>query len=127
MNAVTAPQGRVQLVNFRMRSLDTARMRVLWVALIFAAVALGALARIGFLGLGGGPARATSLEEALLPPRGEITDRNGTPLARAFPAYALWYNPKALGDEGPPLVGDPREVAQKLAAIFPEMDAEQTA
>ena len=127
MNAITAPQMRVQLVNMRMRSLDIARLRVLWLVAIFAVVALAALARIAWLGVGGGPARVTSLEEALLPPRGEITDRNGELLARAFPAYALWYDPKALGDEGPPLVADPREVARKLVRIFPDMDLDDTA
>ena len=53
--------------------------------------------------MNGEGARATSLADALLPPRGEITDRNGVPLARAFPAYALWFNPKALGEDGDPL------------------------
>ncbi|HAL89715.1 MAG TPA: peptidoglycan glycosyltransferase, partial [Erythrobacter sp.] len=66
--------------------------------------------------------RGTSLEEALLPPRGEISDRNGVPLARAFPAYALWFNPTALGEDGAPLVRDPAVVAGKLKDIFPDLD-----
>ncbi|HSM54200.1 MAG TPA: penicillin-binding protein 2, partial [Erythrobacter sp.] len=79
--------GRGQLVTFRRQSLATARLRVLWIALIFALVAAAALIRIAYLGaVDQGPVR-TSLEEALLPLRGEITDRNGVPLARAFPAY----------------------------------------
>jgi cell division protein FtsI (penicillin-binding protein 3) len=59
---------------------------------------------------------------ALLPPRGEITDRNGVPLARAFPAYALWFNPAAMDDGGPPLVSSPEAVAARLKAIFPDLD-----
>ena len=47
------------------------------------------------------------MADALLPPRGEITDRNGVPLARAFPAYALWFNPEAMDDGGAPLVRSP--------------------
>ena len=58
----------------------------------------------------------------LLPERADIVDRNGVPLARAFPAYALWYNPAALGGDGPPLVGSPREVAEKLVRIFPDLE-----
>lgn len=126
MNTLTASAaisgGRVQLVTFRRQSLAQARWRVLWIALVFALVAAAALLRIAYLGLADhGPVR-TSLEDALLPPRGEITDRNGVPLARAFPAYALWYNPAALGENGPPLVKSPREVAARLKAIFPELD-----
>ncbi|MFW2350533.1 peptidoglycan D,D-transpeptidase FtsI family protein [Qipengyuania sp.] len=119
--------GRVQLVTIRERSLTTARWRVLWVALGFAFVALLALVRIAYLGMADHGLRGTSLEEALLPPRGEITDRNGVPLARAFPAYALWFNPTALGDDGAPLVRDPATVAAKLKAIFPDLDQKAVA
>ncbi|WFL77996.1 penicillin-binding protein 2 [Altererythrobacter arenosus] len=125
MNALTASAavqaGRVQLVTFRRQSLTMARWRVLWVAGVFALVALAAVLRIVYFGFADRALSRTSLEEALLPPRGEITDRNGQPLARAFPAYALWYNPKALG-EGSPLVKSPEEVAAELVAIFPTMD-----
>ena len=56
------------------------------------------------------------------PPRADIVDRNGVPLARAFPAYALWYNPAALEGDGPPLVRPVREVAEALVRIFPDMN-----
>ena len=115
--------GRVQLVNIRHKSLSVARLRVLWVVGVFALVALCALLRISWLGLNGSAPQRTSLAEALLPPRGEITDRNGVPLARAFPAYALWYNPEALGDRGSPLVSSAANVAAALVRVFPDMDA----
>ncbi|WP_128892044.1 penicillin-binding protein 2 [Erythrobacter sp. HKB08] len=131
MNALTISTaistGRVQLVTMRQTSLDTARMRVLWVAVIFALVAAAAVMRIAYFGVSDRAIRATSLEEALMPPRGELTDRNGVPLARAFPAYALWYNPKALGDPSDPLVKSPQEVAARLKAIFPEIDEVEVA
>jgi len=119
--------GRVQLVTFRRRSLTMARWRVLWVAVVFTLVALVAVLRIFYLGLADRAVTKTSLEDALLPPRGEITDRNGMLLARAFPAYALWYNPKALSDGGTPLVKDPARVAAELKAIFPAMDEAKVA
>jgi cell division protein FtsI (penicillin-binding protein 3) len=123
LSATTAiTSGRVALVNVRQRSLFMARLRVLWVVAIFALVALAALFRIGFLGLFQDAPTSRSLSEALLPPRGEITDRNGVPLARAFPAYALWYNPEALDDGGSPLVKSPEAVARALVRIFPDMD-----
>jgi cell division protein FtsI (penicillin-binding protein 3) len=118
--------GRVQLVTLRQRSLTVARVRVLFVAALFVLLAVAAILRIGFLGLTGSGRAVTSFEEALLPPRGEITDRNGEVLARAFPAFALWYNPDALGEDDP-LVRSPQEVAKELAAIFPDIDETQLA
>ncbi|MDC8754121.1 penicillin-binding protein 2 [Erythrobacter sp. sf7] len=116
------PAGRVRSINLRAQLLWTARFRVLWIALGFALVTLIALVRIASLAMAGQAPERTSLEEALLPPRGEITDRNGVPLARAFPAYALWFDPKAMGDEGSPLVRSPEQVARELKAIFPDID-----
>lgn len=127
MSAFAAPRpaieaGRVQLVHLRYQSLLTARWRVLWVAIIFALVALAGVIRIVYLGFGGDTQTHSSLAEQLLPPRGEITDRNGKPMARAFPAYALWFDPKAMGDGGSPLVNEPEEVAASLKQIFPTID-----
>jgi cell division protein FtsI (penicillin-binding protein 3) len=117
--------GRVELVNTRQRSLFTARFRVLWIAGAFLLLALIALFRIAYIGVvQPGPSR-TSMAEALLPQRGEITDRNGVPLARAFPAYALWFNPQAYGDGGSALVKSPAQVAAELVRIFPDMDVRQ--
>lgn len=116
------PAGRVRSVNLRAHWLLTARLRVLWLLGGFVAVALIALLRIASLGLAGQAPERASLAEALLPPRGEITDRNGAALARAFPAYALWFDPKAMGDDGAPLVHGPEQVARELKAIFPDID-----
>lgn len=124
MSVLAASSGRVQRVDIRARSVNVARMRVLWVTLIFVGVAMAALLRIGYLGMSDPATKITSLEEALLPPRGEITDRNGVPLAREYQARAMWFNPKELGDGGPPLVKEPVEVASALAAIFPDINVE---
>jgi cell division protein FtsI (penicillin-binding protein 3) len=116
------PAGRLPSLGLRAQLLWTARVRVLWLLAGFAAVALIALFRIASLGFIGQAPQRTSLEEALLPPRGEITDRNGAPLARAFPAYALRLNPEAMKDSGSPLVRSPAEIARDLKAIFPDID-----
>ncbi len=118
--------GRVQSVNLRYSLLVTARLRLFVIIGAFVLIAAIALMRIGYLGFVGAAPNQTSLADALLPPRGEITDRNGTALARTFPAYALWYNPKAMGDEGSPLVAPPAEVALRLKAIFPDLDVPRT-
>lgn len=121
--AVTS--GRRDLVNVRTRSLLMAKWRVLWVVLGFAFVAFVALVRIAFLGLFEGSPTNEDIVTALLPERGDIVDRNGVPLARAFPAYSLWFNPAALGEGGPPLVRSPREVAQALVQVFPDLNVDE--
>ncbi len=119
-------QGASSLSIFAQPCLSSARLRLFVIVGAFVLIAAIALLRIGYLGFVGAPPSQTSLAEALLPPRGEITDRNGTPLARTFPAYALWYNPDAMGDDGAPLVASPAEVAARLKAIFPDLDAART-
>ncbi len=114
--------GRGALVNVRARSLLMAKWRVLWVVGGFMAIALAALVRIAILGLFEHAPTQQQFGTTLLPERGDIVDRNGVPLARAFPAYALWYNPAALGGDGPPLVRSPREVAEELVRIFPDLE-----
>ncbi|WP_126172037.1 peptidoglycan D,D-transpeptidase FtsI family protein [Altericroceibacterium xinjiangense] len=130
MNSLTASgaiaTGRVRLVDIRQRSLLTARLRVLLLVGAFCLIALAALLRIAWLGLVQPPPHEQSMAEALLPSRGEITDRNGVPLARAFPAYALWYDPQALNDGGSALVKPASEVAAELTRIFPDLDPAET-
>lgn len=119
----TPPVKRVQLVTVRQVALLTAKQRVLWIALGFVFVAALALLRVGIVGFSGHAVAATPFDEALLPPRGEIVDRNGAPLARAFPAYSLWFNPDALGEGEPALIKSPAQVAAELKAVFPDLDA----
>ncbi|GAA4773203.1 peptidoglycan D,D-transpeptidase FtsI family protein [Novosphingobium ginsenosidimutans] len=118
--------GRVEIANTRRQALTMAKARIVVVALGFAALALIAVMRVLYLGLvEGTPANAAGF--GMTPQRGDIVDRNGAPLARAFPAYALWYNPAALGDDGAPLVRPVNEVAAALNRIFPDMDVAETA
>ncbi|WAT19049.1 penicillin-binding protein 2 [Aurantiacibacter sp. MUD11] len=119
---ITGPKG---LVDHRRRTLLVARLRLLLIAAVFVLVAAAALVRIAWIGTVEPAPTTRSMAAALLPPRGEITDRNGVPLARAFPAYALWFNPSAMtegGDGGPPLVKSPEQVAAELKEIFPDLD-----
>ncbi len=114
--------GRIELVSTRQRSLFMARLRVLLILGAFSLLALIAFLRIAWIGVAQPSPSQTSLQDALLPDRGEISDRNGTPLARNFRPYALWFNPKAMGDDGSPLVRSPGEVADALLRIFPDMN-----
>ncbi|WP_379549340.1 peptidoglycan D,D-transpeptidase FtsI family protein [Erythrobacter sp. W53] len=129
--SVARPAGHegsgVQLAALRKRNLLQAKLRILWIALGFVFLTVIAVMRIGYFGMSDRAITATSLEDALLPDRGTISDRNGNPLARAFPAYALWYNPKAMGEGDSPLVKSPEAVARELKAIFPDLDEAKTA
>ncbi len=114
--------GRIRIVDYRRRSLLVARLRVLLIGLGFLCIASAAMARIAYIGVVQPAPQQTNMAEALLPQRGEITDRNGVPMARAFPAYALWFNPNAMDDGGEPLVREPQQVAASLHAIFPDLE-----
>lgn len=131
MNAFAVPAqvspGRVQLVDVRRKALLLAQLRILLIGAAFLTLAFAALLRIAWIGVVQPAPHQRSMAAALLPPRGEITDRNGVLLARAFPAYALWFNPKAMDDGGPPLVQSPKVVAARLKAIFPDLDEQAVA
>lgn len=102
--------GRVEIANTRRLALTMAKARIVLVGGLFILIAVIAVFRVLYLGLfEGTPASVSPF--GLVPQRGDIVDRNGVPLARAFPAYALWYNPTALGDEGTPLVRPVKDVA----------------
>jgi cell division protein FtsI (penicillin-binding protein 3) len=127
--AVPRPIGpaRAPLVDRRRRALAVAQVRVLLFGAAFLLFAAAALMRLAWLGVVQPAPQERSMADALLPVRAELTDRNGVTLARAFPAYALWYNPEALEDDGSPLVKSPQRVAAELAAIFPEFDEDALA
>jgi cell division protein FtsI (penicillin-binding protein 3) len=92
--------------------------RLLVLAAFFAAFLLliiGRLATLAFFESSRAYAATTS---KYVPVRGDITDRNGVPLARTIRAYAIWVKPAAL-------LGDRQKLAQDLAVIFPDTPYEE--
>jgi cell division protein FtsI (penicillin-binding protein 3) len=59
--------------------------------------------------------RASAPGAEIIAQRADITDRNGRILATNMTTHALYAHPKVMVD--------PKGVAQKLAAIFPDLDA----
>ncbi len=107
----------------RARLLNSARQRILFLAMAFAALALVALVQIVWLGLDGAGRSYKPGAGTLVPPRGEIVDRNGVPLAVTYPALSLYFYPQAMDPSGKdPLVREPEEIARELKAIFPDMN-----
>jgi len=86
-------------------------MRLMVLLLLFAAAVVLVLGRLAMLAMTAdvdGRAGATSGA-----PRGDIVDRNGQPLALTIDAWTIAVHPQKL-------IGDPSEVAQRLAELMPE-------
>ena len=92
-------------------ALATQHTRLMVLMLLFGAAILVIVGRLTLLGVleGGDAARRT----AAASPRGDIVDRNGAPLARTIDAWTIGVHPKKL-------IGDPGEIAQKLADLMPD-------
>ena len=92
--------------------------RLLVLAGFFGAFMLLIIARLATLALFQGSSAYAATTSKYVPVRGDITDRNGVPLARTIRAYAIWVKPSAL-------LGDRRKLAQDLTAIFPDTPQEE--
>ena len=100
-----APAGKPQ------EALALTYHRLMLVMLVFAGVTLLIVGRLGFLALSTDRAEAAS-GNPLLPPRGDIVDRNGVPLARTIDAWSIAIHPRKL-------IGDPATLAAKVAELIP--------
>ncbi len=88
-----------------------AHMRLMMLMLLFGAGVTLVIGRLAMLALlSGGEARAAMLMRA---PRGDIVDRNGQPLARTIDAWTIAVHPRKL-------IGDPAEIAMRLAELMPD-------
>ena len=74
------------------------------VMLLFVGVTFVIVARLTQLQLFTDRAGAALLANPLLPPRGDIVDRNGVPLARTIDAWSIGVHPGQV-------IGDRRELA----------------
>jgi cell division protein FtsI (penicillin-binding protein 3) len=90
------------------------RLMILCASFVMAFVAIGA--RMGLMAATEPVEPKSSAPGAeIIAQRADITDRNGRVLATNMMTYALYANPK--------IMLDPAGAAQKLAGIFPELDA----
>ncbi|MBB3348535.1 MULTISPECIES: penicillin-binding protein 2 [unclassified Sphingomonas] len=95
----------------RQQLLATQHLRLMVLMLLFVAGVLVVIGRLTLLGVVAGSERGGSVAAAA--PRGDIVDRNGAPLARTIDAWTIGVHPKKL-------IGDPSEIARKLAELMPE-------
>ncbi|HEV7661278.1 MAG TPA: penicillin-binding protein 2 [Allosphingosinicella sp.] len=92
--------------------------RLMLVMLLFVGVTLVIVGRLAMLQLFTDRASAAQLANPLLPPRGDIVDRNGVPLASTIQAWAIGARPREI-------IGDRRDLAQRLHQLIPERSADQ--
>jgi cell division protein FtsI (penicillin-binding protein 3) len=93
-----------------------AHQRLMLVLVLFVVVTMLVVARLCWMGVFADSLRGGDALSALVPPRADLVDRNGVPLALTIDAYSITVRPKKL-------IGDPDELAEKLARIFPDESA----
>ena len=87
-------------------------MRLMMLMLLFAAAVLVVIGRLAMLAIIDGPADEAA-RVATIAARGDIVDRNGQPLARTIDAWTIAVHPRQL-------IGDPMDIAARLAALMPD-------
>jgi cell division protein FtsI (penicillin-binding protein 3) len=92
--------------------------RLMLVMLLFVGVTVVIVGRLTLLQILTDRSDTGSLVNPLLPPRGDIVDRNGIPLARTIDAWSIGVHPRAI-------IGDRRELATRLNALMPERSVAQ--
>jgi len=89
-----------------------AHQRLMLLLVLFVAITGLIALRLCWMGVASG-GRGGDIASASLPPRADIVDRNGFPLARTMDAYSIAVRPSRL-------IGDRDELARKLTEIFPD-------
>ena len=92
--------------------------RLMLTLLLFAGVTFLIVLRLCYLQLFTDRAGPDSLGNPLVPPRGDIVDRNGLPLARTIDAWSIGVHPRRI-------IGDRDEIARRLAELMPDRTAAQ--
>ncbi|HEX8643169.1 MAG TPA: penicillin-binding protein 2 [Allosphingosinicella sp.] len=92
--------------------------RLMLMLLIFAGVTFLILSRLLFLQVFTDRGGSTAIANPLLPPRGDIVDRNGIPLARTIEAWTIGLRPRDV-------IGNRGEIARQLAELMPEKSEAQ--
>lgn len=90
--------------------------RLMLAMLLFAGVTVLIVARLVYLQVFTDRSGAAELANPLIPPRADITDRNGIALARTIEAWTIGVHPRNL-------IGDRAQLAASLARLMPERSA----
>jgi cell division protein FtsI (penicillin-binding protein 3) len=113
MTAIAAPFERVAAGAGRREGLALTYHRLMLVMLVFAGVTALIAGRLMFLQLFTDRSGGARVIDPLLPTRADIVDRNGVPLARTIDSWTISIHPNRL-------LGNPVELAARLAALMPQ-------
>ena len=114
--ALVARPERLRLVGQRRQILAQMHQRLMLGMLVYGGIIALIAVRILYLAAFGDHAGAKGLVGAYVPPRGDIVDRDGQPLARSIDAWTIAVQPGKV-------IGDRLRLAQKLGQLMPEHDA----
>jgi len=90
-----------------------AQGRIMLVLIVFVAITTVMAGKMVYMGVAAAAQAERASSPLPIPHRADIVDRNGVPLARNIDGYAIAVRRDRL-------LGDPRELAGKLHAIFPD-------
>ncbi len=117
MIVVVAPPARNgRTGGARQALVAVAQLRLMVLSILFGFGMLVVVGKLALLAISAGPATARDMSMTLLPPRGDIVDRNGATLARSIDSWSIAIHPNRV-------IGDKADLARKLAALIPEQDA----
>lgn len=109
---VARPVGQRRDPRQRHALIGVAHTRLMMLMFLFAAAVTVVIGRLAMLAIFAGPADAAA-RITTLAGRGDIVDRNGAPLARTIDAWTIAVHPNKL-------IGDPMDIAARLAALMPD-------
>ncbi len=113
MATIIVQPGGARAGRQRVNLTATAHNRLMLLLILFMAITLLLVGRLGWIGIFAGSGSGDGSLSGMLPARADIVDRNGVPLARTMDAYSISVRPSRL-------IGDPAELARKLHEIFPD-------
>ena len=116
MTTLLANSKKVQFSGKAKEIAASAHFRLMILLLVFLAAFTIVIGRLISLTILEDATPYRALSSAFIPPRGDIVDRNGVPLARTMRGYAVRVVPARV-------LGDKQVLARQLAAIFPDTSA----
>ncbi|WP_216073787.1 hypothetical protein, partial [Acinetobacter baumannii] len=83
----------VEVLSTPLSTIATAQVRLMILSILFGFGMLVVIGKLALLALWAEPATARDIATTLVPPRGDITDRRGAPLARSIDSWTIAIHP----------------------------------
>ena len=113
--ALVARPERLRLVGQRRQILAVLHQRLMFGLIVYGVIIALIVCRLLWLAAFGDHAGRRGMVSALIPPRGDIVDRDGQPLASSIDVWSIALQPTKV-------IGDKLVLARNLAKLMPEKD-----